>query len=70
MPEQYREQGAATPGDPYLLPGRLLAHTALPPPGHRRLPARPERFAAAVEEEGPEAWERAVHRPANPGSPG
>ncbi|MEU6942175.1 hypothetical protein ABZ943_36785, partial [Streptomyces rubiginosohelvolus] len=66
--EAYREQGAATPGDPHLLAGWLLAHTALHP-GHRRLLARPERFAAAVEGEGPEVWEHAAHRLATPGSP-
>ncbi|MGW6466867.1 HEXXH motif domain-containing protein [Streptomyces rubiginosohelvolus] len=66
--EAYREQGAATPGDPHLLAGWLLAHTALHP-GHRRLLARPERFAAAVEGEGPEVWEHAAHRLASPGSP-
>ncbi|MFF8982273.1 HEXXH motif domain-containing protein [Streptomyces globisporus] len=66
--EAYREQGAASPGDPHLLAGWLLAHTALHP-GHRRLLARPERFAAAVEGEGPEVWERAAHRLASPGSP-
>ncbi|MFI1780765.1 HEXXH motif domain-containing protein [Streptomyces rubiginosohelvolus] len=66
--EAYREQAAATPGDPHLLAGWLLAHTALHP-GHRRLLARPERFAAAVEGEGPEVWERAAHRLASPGSP-
>ncbi|MFI5481070.1 HEXXH motif domain-containing protein [Streptomyces rubiginosohelvolus] len=63
----YREQGSATPGDPHLLAGWLLAHTALHP-GHRRLLARPERFAAAVEGEGPEVWEHAAHRLATPGS--
>ncbi|MFF3034036.1 hypothetical protein ACFVS7_23900 [Streptomyces rubiginosohelvolus] len=66
--EAYREQGAATPGDPHLLAGWLLAHTALHP-GHRRLLARPERFAAAVEGEGPEVWEHAAHRLATPGPP-
>ncbi|MGW3330729.1 ATP-grasp domain-containing protein [Streptomyces rubiginosohelvolus] len=66
--EAYREQGSATPGDPHLLAGRLLAHTALHP-GHRRLLARPERFAAAVEGAGPEVWEHAAHRLATPGSP-
>ncbi len=66
--EAYREQAAATPGDPHLLAGWLLAHTALHP-GHRRLLARPERFAAAVEKDGPEMWERAAHRLASPGSP-
>ncbi|MFK0184027.1 HEXXH motif domain-containing protein [Streptomyces rubiginosohelvolus] len=65
--EAYREQGAATPGDPHLLAGWLLAHTALHL-GHRRLLARPERFAAAVEGEGPEVWEHAAHRLASPGS--
>ncbi|MDJ1642508.1 hypothetical protein [Streptomyces pakalii] len=65
--EAYREQAAA-PGDPHLLVGWLLAHTALHP-GHRRLLARKERFAAAVDGEGPEMWERAAHRLANPGSP-
>ncbi|MFI0877683.1 HEXXH motif domain-containing protein [Streptomyces parvus] len=66
--EAYREQGAATPGDPHLLAGWLLAHTALHP-GHRRLLARPERFAAAVEGEGPEVWERAAQRLAAPETP-
>lgn len=66
--EAYREQGSATPGDPHLLAGWLLAHTALHP-GHRRLLARPERFAAAVEGRGPEVWEHAAHRLAAPGSP-
>ncbi|MGW1294425.1 HEXXH motif domain-containing protein [Streptomyces sp. NPDC002533] len=66
--EAYREQGAATPGDPHLLAGWLLAHTALHP-GHRRLLARPERFAAAVEGAGPEVWEHAAHRLAAPQSP-
>ncbi|MFF9576245.1 HEXXH motif domain-containing protein [Streptomyces rubiginosohelvolus] len=66
--EAYREQAAATPGDPHLLAGWLLAHAALHP-GHRRLLARPERFAAAVEGEGPEVWEHAAHRLASPGSP-
>ncbi|MEU6630773.1 hypothetical protein ABZ905_21185 [Streptomyces parvus] len=66
--EAYREQGEATPGDPHLLAGRLLAHTALHP-GHRRLLARPERFAAAVEGEGPEVWGRAAQRLAAPETP-
>ncbi|MEU3057177.1 HEXXH motif domain-containing protein [Streptomyces griseus] len=56
----YRERWSDAPGDPYLLAGWLLAHTALHP-GHRRLLARPERFAAAVAGEGPEVWERAAH---------
>ncbi|MYV61132.1 HEXXH motif domain-containing protein, partial [Streptomyces sp. SID4931] len=66
--EAYREQGAATPGDPHLLAGWLLAHAGLHP-GHRRLLARPERFAAAVEGEGPEVWERAAQRLAAPETP-
>ncbi|GGP73605.1 HEXXH motif domain-containing protein [Streptomyces sindenensis] len=66
--EAYRERWSATPGDPHLLAGWLLAHTALHP-GHRRLLARPERFAAAVEGEGPEVWERAAYRLAAPGHP-
>ncbi|WP_432006717.1 HEXXH motif domain-containing protein [Streptomyces parvus] len=66
--EAYREQGEATPADPHLLAGWLLAHTALHP-GHRRLLARPERFAAAVEGEGPEVWERAARRLAAPEAP-
>ncbi|MGW9189608.1 hypothetical protein [Streptomyces rubiginosohelvolus] len=65
--EAYRSQGEATPGDPRLLAGWLLARTALHP-GHRRLLARPERFAAAVEGRGPEVWEHAAHRLAAPGS--
>ena len=42
-----------------LIAGWLLAHAALHP-GDRRLLARPERFAAAVHREGPDAWERAA----------
>ncbi|MEU5327539.1 hypothetical protein [Streptomyces parvus] len=61
--EAYRQQGEAAPGDPHL-----LAHTALHP-GHRRLLARPERFAVAVEGEGPEVRERAARRPAAPETP-
>ncbi|MFH9262641.1 aKG-HExxH-type peptide beta-hydroxylase [Streptomyces sp. NPDC017546] len=61
----YQERGAEAPGDPHPLAGWLLAHTALHP-GHRRLLARPERFAAAVAGEGPEVWERAAHRLAAP----
>ncbi|MFH9396675.1 FxSxx-COOH system tetratricopeptide repeat protein [Streptomyces sp. NPDC017556] len=59
--EAYRERWAEAPGDPHPLAGWLLAHTALHP-GHRRLLARPERFAAAVAAEGPEVWEHAAHR--------
>ncbi|OCC13574.1 HEXXH motif domain-containing protein [Streptomyces sp. PTY087I2] len=66
--EAYREHAAAAPGDPHLLAGWLLAHSALHP-GHRRLLARPERFAAAVEGQGPELWEHAAHRLAAPRSP-
>ncbi|MFE7336117.1 HEXXH motif domain-containing protein [Streptomyces griseus] len=66
--EAYRERWSDAPGDPYLLAGWLLAHTALHP-GHRRLLARPERFAAAVTGEGPEVWERAAHLLAGPEPP-
>ncbi|MEV7912870.1 HEXXH motif domain-containing protein [Streptomyces griseus] len=66
--EAYRERWSGAPGDPYLLAGWLLAHTALHP-GHRRLLARPERFAAAVTGEGPEVWERAAHLLAGPEPP-
>lgn len=59
--EAYRERWSEAPGDPHPLAGWLLAHTALHP-GHRRLLARPERFAAAVAGEGPELWEHAAHR--------
>ncbi|WP_097977748.1 hypothetical protein [Streptomyces sp. gb14] len=65
--EAYRSQGEATPGEPHLLAGWLLAHTALHP-GLRRLLARPEKFAAAVEGRGPEVWEHAAHRLAAPGA--
>ncbi|WP_329161744.1 HEXXH motif domain-containing protein [Streptomyces anulatus] len=63
--EAYRERWSEAPGDPHPLAGWLLAHTALHP-GHRRLLARPERFAAAVAGEGPELWEHAAHRLAAP----
>ncbi|MFI7286164.1 HEXXH motif domain-containing protein [Streptomyces anulatus] len=63
--EAYRECWSEAPGDPHQLAGWLLAHTALHP-GHRRLLARPERFAAAVAGDGPEVWERAAHRLAAP----
>lgn len=63
--EAYRERWSEAPGDPHPLAGWLLAHTALHP-GHRRLLARPERFAAAVAGEGPELWELAAHRLAAP----
>ncbi|MFI1223402.1 MULTISPECIES: aKG-HExxH-type peptide beta-hydroxylase [unclassified Streptomyces] len=66
--EAYRERWSGTPGDPHLLAGWLLAHTALHP-GHRRLLARPERFAAAVAGVGPDGWERAARRLAGPASP-
>ncbi|MFF0506472.1 HEXXH motif domain-containing protein [Streptomyces fimicarius] len=66
--EAYRERWSDAPGDPYLLAGWLLAHTALHP-GHRRLLARPERFAAAVTGAGPEVWERAAHLLAGPEPP-
>ncbi|WNF30537.1 HEXXH motif domain-containing protein [Streptomyces sp. C11-1] len=57
--EAYARGWADAPGDPHLMAGWLLAHTALHP-GHRRLLARPERFAAAVAEADPGEWERAV----------
>ncbi|MFB8218234.1 HEXXH motif domain-containing protein [Streptomyces anulatus] len=63
--EAYRECWSRAPGDPHALAGWLLAHTALHP-GHRRLLARPERFAAAVAGEGSELWEHAAHRLAAP----
>ncbi|MEI5034504.1 HEXXH motif-containing putative peptide modification protein [Streptomyces sp. S1A(2023)] len=66
--EAYRERWSEAPGDPHPLAGWLLAHTALHP-GHRRLLARPERFAAAVAGEGPEVWEHAAHRLAAPRPP-
>ncbi|MFD4235707.1 HEXXH motif domain-containing protein [Streptomyces sp. NPDC058542] len=66
--EAYRERWAEAPGDPHPLAGWLLAHTALHP-GHRRLLARPERFAAAVAGEGPEVWEHAAHWLAAPRPP-
>lgn len=66
--EAYRERWAEAPGDPHPLAGWLLAHTALHP-GHRRLLARPERFAAAVAGVGPEGWERAAHLLAAPRPP-
>ncbi|MGY5070148.1 HEXXH motif domain-containing protein [Streptomyces griseus] len=65
----YRERWSDAPGDPHLLAGWLLAHAALHP-GHRRLLARPERFAAAVAAEGPEVWERAAHLLAGTEPPG
>ncbi|MFJ9884330.1 aKG-HExxH-type peptide beta-hydroxylase [Streptomyces sp. NPDC091287] len=66
--EAYRERWSEAPGDPHPLAGWLLAHTALHP-GHRRLLARPERFAAAVAGEGPEVWEHAAQRLAAPQPP-
>ncbi|WDG27577.1 HEXXH motif-containing putative peptide modification protein [Streptomyces sp. CA-278952] len=66
--EAYRERWSEAPGDPHPLAGWLLAHTALHP-GHRRLLARPERFAATVAGEGPEVWEHAAHRLAAPRPP-
>lgn len=66
--EAYRERWSEAPGDPHPLAGWLLAHTALHP-GHRRLLARPERFAAAVAGEGPEVWEHAAHWLAAPRPP-
>ncbi|MGW8485815.1 HEXXH motif domain-containing protein [Streptomyces sp. NPDC055886] len=65
--EAYRERWSDMPGggNPQALAGWLLAHTALHP-GHRRLLARPERFAAAVAGEGPEVWEHAAQRLAAP----
>ncbi|MFJ1797767.1 hypothetical protein [Streptomyces sp. NPDC088180] len=66
--QAYRERWSEAPGDPHPLAGWLLAHAALHP-GHRRLLARPERFAAAVAGEGPEVWERAAHLLAAPRPP-
>ncbi|MEK8145753.1 hypothetical protein NKH18_44190 [Streptomyces sp. M10(2022)] len=43
------------PPDPHALAGWLLAHTQLHPE-RRRLLARPERFAALLEEGRPERW--------------
>ncbi|MFI8435477.1 HEXXH motif domain-containing protein [Streptomyces sp. NPDC079020] len=55
--EGYGAGARTNPADPHLMAGWLLAHAEIHP-GHRRLLARPERFAAVAREHDPGSWER------------
>ncbi|MEE1794578.1 HEXXH motif domain-containing protein [Streptomyces sp. BE308] len=55
--DRYEAGARALAGDPHPMAGWLLAQAALCP-GHRRLLARPERFAAVAGEYDPGSWDR------------